>query len=156
MRMDFGKADFAYGDYTGPNPLMNIEIVDSLSGVNIAGDIGHRIMMTMDNDVANAKDMTEFFEYDEGSYVKGSIKYSLYDIAEGAHDVAVKAWDNSNNSSILETNFVVVADSVFKVRNVLNYPNPVRESSSFTFEVSQNARVTLKIFSVAGRLIREF
>ena len=156
MRMDFGKADFAYGDYTGPNPLMNIEIVDSLSGVNIAGDIGHRIMMTLDNDVANAKDMTEFFEYDEGSYVKGSIKYSLYDIAEGAHDVAVKAWDNSNNSSILETNFVVVADSVFKVRNVLNYPNPVRESSSFTFEVSQNARVTLKIFSVAGRLIREF
>jgi hypothetical protein len=156
IQMDFGRADFAYGDFTGPNPLMNVEIIDSLSGVNIAGDIGHQIMMTLDDDVANAKDLTDFFEYDEGSYVKGSIKYSLYDVAEGPHDIAVKAWDNSNNSSILKTNFVVVADSVFKVRNVLNYPNPMRESSLFTFEISQNARVTLKIYSVAGRLLREF
>ncbi len=156
IEVDFGRPNFAPGDYTSSNPVLHVEISDSLSGVNIAGDIGHQIQMVLDKNENNAKDITEFFEYDQGSYTKGSLKYPMYQVSEGPHDLQIKAWDNSNNSSMVETNFVVVADSVLRIRNVLNYPNPMTESTTFSFELSQDAEVSLKIYSVAGRLLRKF
>jgi flagellar hook assembly protein FlgD len=37
---------------------------------------------------------------------------------------------------------------------LLNYPNPFADFTEFCFEISQPANVNLKIFTVAGRLIR--
>jgi len=39
---------------------------------------------------------------------------------------------------------------------LLNYPNPMTAHTQFSFELSNEARVTLKIFSVAGRLLKKF
>lgn len=36
----------------------------------------------------------------------------------------------------------------------LNYPNPFRDRTSFTFSLSQPAAVTIKIYTVSGKLIR--
>jgi flagellar hook assembly protein FlgD len=124
--------------------------------VNIAGDIGHQITMTLDDNYGETRDITEFFEYDKGSYVSGRLKYNLYDLDEGDHGLQVKAWDNSNNSAIAETRFTVVTERELQIRNLLNYPNPITETTSFTFELSQDAEVSLKIYSVSGRLLRKF
>jgi hypothetical protein len=156
IQLHFGQSDFAPGDYTSDNPVLHLDISDSLSGVNIAGDIGHQIQMILDNDQADAKDLTEFFEYKQGSYTTGTLQYPIYQISEGRHDLQVKAWDNSNNSSTAETYFVVVADSILRVRDLLTYPNPMSDYTSFSFELSQDAEISLKIYSVAGRLLRNF
>ncbi len=156
MKLYFNNPDFASGDYTTPNTMLHVDISDSLSGVNIAGDIGHKIIMTLDEDETNAKDITEFFEYNQGSYVSGTAKYPMYSLSEGLHSIQIKAWDNSNNSSIIESSFTVVAEKDLKLRNVLNYPNPVKEDTQFTYELSRDAEVTLKIYSVAGRLLKSF
>jgi len=156
IAIKFGQEDFASGDFTKPDPLLNVEISDSLSGVNIAGDIGHQISMVLDDDQAAAKDMTQFFEYHSGSFTSGVLKYQLTGLTQGLHTLQIKAWDNSNNSSMVETVFQVVADSVLTVRNLLNSPNPMTAHTQFSFELSNEARVTLKIFSVAGRLLKKF
>lgn len=156
IKIGFGEKEFMSGDYTTPNPLLNVAIHDSLSGVNIAGDIGHQITMILDGQSSAVKDMTTFFEYNPGSYTTGAVKYQLTDLAEGLHTIQIKAWDNSNNSSVTETTFMVVSDSILTVRNVLNYPNPMMQHTQFTFELSNDAQVTLAIYSVAGRLIRRF
>lgn len=156
MKLYFNNPDFAPGDYTTPNTMLHVDVTDSLSGVNIAGDIGHKIIMTLDEDEANAKDITEFFEYNQGSYVSGTVKYPLFNLSEGLHTIQIKAWDNSNNSSIIESSFTVVTEADLEIRNVLNYPNPLKDRTRFTYELSRDAEVKLKIYSVAGRLLRSF
>ena len=156
MNIRFGNKDFAEGDYTSQNPVLTVDISDSLSGVNIAGDIGHKMTVVLDGNEEQKKDVTQFFQYNEGSYTNGVLRYQLYDLEEGAHTVAVKAWDNSNNAATAETEFTVVADTVLQIRNVLTYPNPMKDETSFTFELSQDAEITIKLYSVAGRLLRNF
>lgn len=41
-----------------------------------------------------------------------------------------------------------------KLDSPLNYPNPFRDETSFTFRLSQNAQVTIKIYTVSGKLIQ--
>lgn len=156
MSLHFGEPDFAPGDYVPTDAVLHVNITDSLSGVNTAGDIGHQIIMTLDDDGNNTKDITDFFEYNEGSFVTGVVKYPLAGLKAGQHTIKIKGWDNSNNSSVIESNFVVINNQELEIRNVLNYPNPLKTNTQFTFELSQNAEVEIKLYSVAGRLLREF
>ncbi len=152
----FGREDFAPGDYTPADPVLHVQITDSLSGVNIAGDIGHQITMTLDEDYKNAKDITEYFQYHKGSYVSGVLKYPMYGVSEGTHTIQIKAWDNSNNSAITETHFTVVTEKELKIRKLLTWPNPMTDVTQFSYELSRDAQVLLKIFTVGGRLVRDF
>ena len=155
MSLNFGDPDFSPGDYVPETPVLNVEITDSLSGVNTAGDIGHQIIMTLDDDIESAQDLTEYFEYNEGSYVRGTLKYPIQELKEGMHTIKVKAWDNSNNSGTVESEFQVVSNSELLLSDVLNYPNPMVDETNFTFHVSQEATAEIWIYTVAGRLIRK-
>jgi len=156
IKIGFGENTFSAGDFTTPDPWLKVVIRDSLSGVNIAGDIGHQISMVLDDQTSASKDMTQFFEYDAGSYTSGLMKYQLTGLSEGNHHLQIKAWDNSNNSNEAEMMFQVVADSVLTLRNLLNYPNPMVDHTRFSFELSNDALVSLRIYSVAGRLLKKF
>jgi hypothetical protein len=156
MNIHFGSDDFVPGDYISSRPTLHMSIADSVSGVNTAGDIGHQILLTIDDDYNNSIDITEYFTYNEGSYTEGTLKYPILDLPIGEHTIQVKAWDNSNNSSIVETNFVVIDDSDLEIRNPLTYPNPMVDECTFRFELSQDADVSIKIYTVAGRLIKTF
>jgi len=156
MHLYFENENFVPGDYVSTRPKMHLEIGDSLSGVNTAGDVGHQILLTINEDYANSTDITEYFTYNEGSYTEGKLDYTIYDLPLGEHSVQVKAWDNSNNSSIAETYFVVLDDSELAIRNPLTYPNPMYEHCTFHYELSRDAQVAIKIYTVAGRLIKSF
>ena len=155
IKIAFGEHDFMAGDYTSPEPLLAVTISDSLSGVNIAGDIGHQISMELDGQPTYSKDMTQFFEYQAGSYTTGLLRYQLTGLTDGLHTMQIKAWDNSNNSNVAETTFQVLSQSALAVRNLLNYPNPMNRQTQFTFELSNDALVAFKIYSVAGRLLKK-
>ncbi|MBN1559119.1 type IX secretion system sortase PorU [candidate division KSB1 bacterium] len=156
MNVYFGSEDFIPGDYVSSRPTLHLAISDSVSGVNTAGDVGHQILLTIDQDYNNSIDITEYFTYNEGSYTDGTLTYTILDLPIGEHTVQVKAWDNSNNSSIVETHFVVIDDSRLEIRHPLTYPNPMLEECTFRYELSQDAEVSIKIFTVAGRLIKSF
>ncbi len=153
IHIGFEGLNFLPSGFVPPEPILIITLRDSLSGVNIAGDLGHRIVLTCDNDEANSIDLTDFFQYDRDSYQAGQIRYPMMRLAEGPHQVRVKAWDNCNNSSIAVADFVVVANERLVLRDVLNYPNPFSHSTEFTFWVSQDCEVAIKIYTVTGRLI---
>ncbi len=154
IHIHFGNPSFSSGDFTTQNPVLSVLVSDSLSGVNIASDIGHQIVLTLDDE--ESKNVTEFFQYDTGSYTRGELKFPLVQLAPGRHKLSVKAWDNSNNSSFAEIDFVVVAETALTLRNLLTFPNPMSSNTQFTFEVSQDAEVTIQLYSVAGRLLRKF
>ncbi len=155
ITIGFTDQDFFSGAYVTPNSDIIIKLEDKISGINIAGDIGHKITMMLDGDEAAKLELTEFFSYDQDSYTSGKVRYPLHDIAEGDHKVSIKAWDNCNNSSQAETNFTIVSNDQIVIRDLLNYPNPFSHETEIAFWINQPCEVDIKIFTLSGRLIRK-
>ncbi len=150
-----GVDNFQSGDVVGDNPVLRAIISDTLSGVNITGEIGHKITLALDGRAEEKIDITDLFNYDAGSYTRGAALYALGALTEGRHTVEIKAWDNLNNSNSATAEFVVRPKNQLVLSDVLNYPNPFRNRTTFTFELNfDDTEVRVKIFTLAGRLIR--
>ncbi|HEX03717.1 MAG TPA: hypothetical protein ENH10_00975, partial [Bacteroidetes bacterium] len=149
----FDHPNWREGDLTTSSPTLFIELDDS-SGINLTGEIGHDIRAVIDGDKEIV--LTEAFVYDRDSYVKGSAEERLFELEPGLHQLEIWAWDNANNFARTETSFMVVdASQEITLNNVLNWPNPFEDRTSFTFELSTDAEVTIKIFTASGRKIRK-
>ena len=139
--------------------VINIIIADDKSGINITGDVGHKITAIPDENSMNQKEITDLFEYKTNSYLDGSIRMPLSIFSEFSetgnkmHQLTIKAWDNANNSSQKNIRFEIVPDGSLILKDVLNYPNPFFQSTTFTFYLISEAQVSVKIYTLAGRLI---
>jgi len=145
---------FVDGDTVQPDPDLIVYVSDP-SGINLTGELGHRITLSIDDDWENILDFTSNFQYDLNSYTQGSLTQKI-NLKEGDHTLKVKAWDNANNSTL--ASFQVKTISLTKelaISQVMNYPNPFSRFTQFTYELSVPAeRVEIKIFTLSGRLIR--
>jgi hypothetical protein len=148
------RAGFTQGETIQPNSVLLLTISDE-HGVNITGEVGHGISLVVDDDFASQSDLTGGFEYDLGDYRSGSVSHQMPSLAEGDHVLSIKAWDNANNSSVFSADVKVSAQSEFELTEVMNHPNPFSDLTSFYYYLSQDAdRVQIKIFTLAGRLIK--
>jgi len=73
-------------------------------------------------------------------------------LKDGNHILEFFITDLSNNRTYHRSDFQVISE--LKLLNVLNYPNPFATKTSIVFDLTQSAEVRLRIFTVAGRLIR--
>ena len=90
------------------------------------------------------------------------LQYQI-NVAEGSHTFLISALDNNGNYKEEVVNFSVQEE--FKIINIGNYPNPVSSRTSdpnnegrtrFTYTLTTAADdVTIKIFTVSGRLVNE-
>ncbi|HEX9972466.1 MAG TPA: C25 family cysteine peptidase, partial [bacterium] len=88
----------------------------------------------------------------EDTKLRASLKFTPQ-LFDGDHSLEVFVRDQRNNVAYHRDFFQVVSD--FKLLNVFNYPNPFQNDTEFTVQLTQPAdKVTIKIFTVAGRLIR--
>ncbi|HEY3251575.1 MAG TPA: type IX secretion system sortase PorU [Ignavibacteria bacterium] len=147
--------NFRTGDVVNKNFNLIADLYDE-SGINTTGTIGHKIESIIDNNENNKVDLTNFYNSDT-SYTSGSLEYGFADITEGKHVLRLKAWDTYNNSSEAEIEFNVSDAANLSVMNVYNYPNPFKDNTTFTFQHNypNPINVKIKIYTVAGRLIRE-
>jgi len=145
---------FVSGGPVPENPELVVRIHDDKTGINITGEIGHKIVMTLNGDLR--EDLTHLFQYDEGSYLGGTLTYPLTNLSLGNHELEIKAWDNANNSSTRFIMFRIVAAGELRIDQVMNYPNPFDYTSGthITFHLSHSADITVKIYTIDGRMIR--
>jgi hypothetical protein len=73
-------------------------------------------------------------------------------LAEGDHTLEILFADGSGNLAGNRIDFSVAAG--IRLLRVMNYPNPMRETTDFTFELTQPAELRIRIYTVNGRLIR--
>jgi hypothetical protein len=146
---------FRSGDIVNKNFKLIADLFDE-SGINTTGTIGHKIEGILDGNENNKYDLTNFYVSDS-TYKSGSLEYDFIDIAEGRHVLRLKVWDTYNNSSEAEIEFTVSDASALNVMNVYNFPNPFRDNTTFTFQHNfpNPVDVKIKIYTVAGRLIKE-
>lgn len=146
-----GNESFISGDMVEENPELTASLSDDKSGINITEEIGHKIMLYVDDE--DPVNITQYFQYYKGSYLAGSLNYTLQGLSTGEHTLLLKAWDNANNSSKKSIFFEIVPEDELRIEEVLNYPNPMQESTHFTFKLNKDADIVIKIFTVSGRKV---
>lgn len=139
-----------------PEDNLRIEMQDS-SGINLAGTLGHGITLEIDNRPEQVINLTDLFATDPGDFTSGSLEYSLALLGAGDHTFKIKAWDNANNSSTIQFSLRVAAGGSLAINELLNVPNPMKDNTTFYFELTQSVRdFQLEIFSLSGRKIRTY
>ncbi|MCX6841767.1 MAG: C25 family cysteine peptidase [candidate division WOR-3 bacterium] len=111
--------------------------------------------------IAGAKiPLADYFQYDKNSTVTGRFTYPL-ELENALDSVAVVASDNMvdpTNPGQNRTRVTVLLQTqlndALKLTDCLVYPNPTGGAAKFTFSISRAAMVAVKIYTIAGRLVR--
>ncbi len=148
---------FVFGGITNPNPVLLAKLEDE-NGINVIGNgVGHDLAGILDKNSQNTYKLNDFYEAALDDYKKGEVRYPLYSLAEGRHEIKVQAWDIANNPAEGYTEFLVVTSAEVALKHVLNYPNPFTTSTCFMFEhnqAGQDLDVMVQIYTISGRLIK--
>jgi hypothetical protein len=155
IKLYLNSPSFRSGDVVNENFTLLADLFDA-SGINTTGTIGHKIEATLNNDVNNKYDLTSFYNSDS-TYQSGHLSYAFSGMSPGRYNLKLKAFDTYNNFSEASIDFVVSLSSSLQVMNVFNYPNPFKDKTVFTFQhnYADPVNVRIKIYTVAGRLIKE-
>ena len=148
---------FVNGGITSPDPVLYVELFDT-SGINTVGNgIGHDLIAILDDNTNNTMVLNDFYEADLDSYQSGKIRFPLYDLEPGDHQILVRVWDVYNNPSETLINFKVLESTDLQLSHVLNWPNPFTTYTEFQFEhnrASEPLEVQVQVYTVAGQLIK--
>lgn len=149
--------DFVFGGITDENPVLLVKLSDD-NGINVVGNsIGHDLTGVLDQNTQGTYVLNDFYESELDDYTKGTVRYPLFNLEEGKHEIKVRAWDIANNSAEGYTEFIVANSAEVALDHVLNYPNPFMDNTSFQFEhnlPNQLVDVQIRVFSVSGRLVK--
>ncbi|HVI45528.1 MAG TPA: type IX secretion system sortase PorU [Chitinophaga sp.] len=146
---------FSNGNITSPDPLLILDLADS-SGINISGNNpAHNLTARLDD--GDYFILNDYFEATLNSYRKGNVSFLLRGLSVGDHKITVEAWDTYNNSTVTSIYFKVAESGDLAVEEVVNYPNPFRGATKFSFvhnQPEQQLDVDLQVFTTDGRLVK--
>jgi flagellar hook assembly protein FlgD len=98
-------------------------------------------------------DLTSYFSYDIGNFYQGRFSYPV-ELDTGNCVITVKAADNLRNLASESVAVTVQKNQRLALDNVLYYSSPSSRTGYFTFVLSQPASVSIKVYTINGRLIK--
>lgn len=145
---------FSNGGVVSPSPVLYADIADP-SGINISSDdIGHQMVIRIDNS-KTFTNVSDFFSRKDADVYSGRLVYPLAGIEAGKHSLSLTAWDNMNNSTTVTLDFIV--DVLLTQRlNIVPDHNPASTSVVFMIEYDNPGSdliCSFDIYDIAGRLI---
>ena len=152
-----GDSLFRDGSVTGSNTLLYVQLFDEI-GINVSGNsVGHDLVGILDDDIQHPFILNDYYETAPNDYTRGYVYFPLTGLSDGKHNIRVKGWDMKNNSGEGTVNFEVVNGKVVTVQNLMNYPNPFRDKTTFVFEHNhpdEDLKAQINIYSTAGYKVR--
>ncbi len=140
--------NFTSGDYVGSNPEFTISIDDE-SGVYTSAGF---FQLSLNGEPVSDDALRTVLESEQGRAVVLSFQPEL---EPGEHTLSLSIRDRAGNQTEKEIKFTV-ADAV-TLRALANHPNPFADETVIAYTLTGEAEsVSLKIYSVSGRLIREW
>ncbi len=95
--------------------------------------------------------VTDYFEYDYGSFTSGIVEYPLHsEFERGSHRVVARVFDNLGEMSRDTLDFDIVEEGIYRISDIFNFPNPFSENTNFVFQLSGGAKIHLRVFTVSG------
>ncbi len=145
-----GYEGIEHPELTGDITL-EAELTDS-SGICLLGGSGKELNLFVDG---NGNNVSSYFTYNRGSSVTGKLVYTLQSMSTGEHTLILWSVDGLGNSSMDTLNISILEESDLDITEALVYPNPGNGRRCFSFRISEDAQVTVSIFTVAGTRIED-
>jgi hypothetical protein len=142
------------GDYIGQYPEISIRYSDNNPSMLSPADTSNFKIRLNNAPVAYTPGVAELTGFTSPGTAE--IRWTP-ELTDGENIIQIFATDVTGNSSDTLTLFVNVA-SQFKLLDVYNIPNPFGRATHFTFNLAGPVLpedVTIRIYTVAGRLIQE-
>lgn len=145
-----GYEGIQHPELTG-NITLEAEICDS-SGICLLGGSGKELNLFIDG---NGNNVSSYFAYNRGSSVTGQLAYTIEALSAGEHTLILWSVDGLGNGSMDTVNLRILESSDLAITEAVVYPNPGNGRRCFSFRVSEDAQVSVSIFTVAGTRIEE-
>ena len=128
--------------------------IEDPNGINATGSgVGHDITLIIDNDPSMTYNLNSYLQYQQGSWTKGTVAYSLPELATGNHTLLFRAWDCLGNPSTMEIAFDVI-DGLQPNILSMKINGPVRDELTLTIENDRpqtELQVLVTIYDISGR-----
>ncbi len=146
---------FKDGGLTNQNPTLLAYFEDE-QGINISNfDPDSELIAVLDG--TKQFSVAQFYTAAKDDFRKGSLSFPLFGLEVGTHRLELFAWDNHHNFSTATINFEVGENTKLQLSNVINYPNPMKTDTRFSFEHNKSGEpleIFITIYSVHGQPIR--
>ena len=156
IEMYMNDDSFVNNGITDENPVLLAYLWDDF-GINAVGSgIGHDILATLDGE-STSYVLNDYYETELDDYQSGIINYPFYSLSTGSHTLNLRVWDIHNNSASANLDFIVANSESMAIEELINYPNPFRTSTTFSFEHNQGGgdmEIIIQVFSLNGRLVK--
>lgn len=157
IELFINDTSFVSGGISGPNATLLARLYDE-NGINFAeSELGQGLSLSLNG--AEMTSVTRFFSKEKDSYQTGWLRYPLRNLERGKNEARLQAWDNHNNFNEAFIEFLVVDDLNLAVKNLINYPNPFSDFTTFSFEHNRsgdNLEGILDIVNLNGQVVRSF
>jgi hypothetical protein len=128
-------------------------VVSDGSGIMIAPVAG-AVPWFYVNDPTYATNLTDLLVFDDSSTTTARFRVPVK-LAGPADSLFVMVSDNMLNQTVAGIPVKPLLSDVLRVESALVYPNPVKAGCRFTFMLSRQADVRVRVYSLAGRLVRD-
>ncbi|MCK5104079.1 MAG: T9SS type A sorting domain-containing protein, partial [Cyclobacteriaceae bacterium] len=157
IQLFINDTSFVNGGITRPDILLVGNLSDE-SGISISNsDSGQELIAVLDNEEEIT--VNGYYVSAIDTYKKGWVTYPFKDLSIGTHKIRLKAWDIHNNSNEAEIEFLVVEDAYLAIEKLMNFPNPFRDYTRFSFEhnrAGDDLEIMIDIYSLQGKLVKQF
>lgn len=148
--------DFISGDKTGPSPVL-LAFLNDESGLNTTGQIGHDIVVFLNDDLSNPFIVNNYYQSDINSFESGRVVFPFFNLEKGDYTLTMRAWDVHNNVNSESIDFIVTSAIGLELTELLNVPNPFSDKTRFSIGHNKPAtelRIAIEIFSMNGQLVK--
>jgi hypothetical protein len=128
-------------------------VASDSSGIMIAPVAGELPLFYV-NDPTGATNLTDLLVFDGSSATTARFRVAVK-LTGPTDSLFVTLSDNLLNRTMVGIPVNSLLSDVLKVESALPYPNPVRTGCRFTFVMSRQADVRVRVYSLAGRLVRD-
>jgi hypothetical protein len=155
IKMYMEDTTFVNGDLISDHPMLIANLFDE-NGINITENgVSQGITAILDDDqdyILNA-----FYTASLDDYRSGTLEYQFSELDAGSHYLILKVWDTHNNMAEGYLEFIVGESHELVIKNLLNYPNPFRDETTFSFEHNRSGEdleINVLIYSLTGSLVK--
>ena len=149
-------SSFVEGGITGPDILLVAKLTDE-SGISTSfSPEGKNLTAILDDSLE--VNVNNYYAATTDTYKTGWVTYPFKELSMGTHKIRLQAWDVHNNFNEAEITFVVVEGKEIRIEKLMNYPNPFRDYTTFTFEhnrAGDDLDVMIEVYSITGNLINK-
>ncbi|UXP33250.1 type IX secretion system sortase PorU [Reichenbachiella agarivorans] len=154
MELYMGDVNFVNGSKVASNTVFMAKLTDE-SGINTSKlGFGNDLVMYLDD--STGIKMNNYYTAALDTYQEGWVIYPMYNLAKGEHRLKMVAFDTYNNPVERSIEFYVSDKNEIKISDLMNYPNPFLDQTTFKFSqdrLGEELDISISITNLQGQTI---